>query len=389
MTRLLNVLLWRPAARWNLFWAGLGAFVGLSLLLLAVQLYADVSGIRQGQSNVVLLQKKVGTMGSVMGMLGADPAVFSPEEIAEFGQQPFVRSVSPVLSNRFRVTGELPQSDLYMYLFLQAVPTAYLDISPPEFVWQPGQREIPLILSKEFLSLYNLAAAPAIGTPPIPPSVASSLPFRMTLSGNGLQQEFPCRIVGFSQRLNTLLVPHAFLEHANATFGEKNKPTKQLVAFVDNPSGQDFQSYLQQQNWEVGRAAMDRVGGLAAVLMPVLGGIGAFVAILALLVYALNFRLLVAQASGDIRLLQQLGYRQKQLVQILQRRFAYQFLAVVGLTAVVVLLMRYRLGTALVEQGFAVGLWPTGHTWLLGAGLVTLYLSFIRWSITRAVGDAR
>ncbi len=386
---MLNILLWRPAARWNLFWAGLGAYAGLSLLLLAVQLYIDFGGIRQRQSNVVLLQKNVGTMGSVLGLLGADPAVFSPQETEELSKQPFVRSADPVLSNHFRVTGELPQSDLYMYLFLQAVPRQYLDVSPPEFVWQPGQRDIPLILSKEFLSLYNLAAAPAIGTPPIPPDVATTLQFQMVFSGNGLQQAFSCRIVGFSQRLNTLLVPDNFLRYANATFGETAKPAKQLVALVDNPSGSDFREFLKKQNWEVGRAAIDRVGGLAAVLMPVLGGTGGFVALLALLVYGLNFRLLVAQASGDIRLLQQLGYRQRAIVQVLQRRFAWQFAAVAALTAATVIGLRWWMGLALIGQGFEVGLGPSLGTGALGAVLVFLYLGFMRWNISRAVGSAR
>ena len=388
MEPLLNQLLWRSAARWNLFWAGAAAFIGLGLLLLSFQLYQDVGGIRQGQSNVVLLQKKVGAVGSLLGALGADPTFFSQEEIADLSKQPFVRSVSPVLSNQFRVTGELPQLDLYTYLFLQAVPSEYLDISPPEFVWQPGQREVPLILSKEFLSLYNLAAAPAMGTPAIPQEMAGSLPFQMTLSGNGLSQTYSCRIVGFSQRLNTLLVPHAFLEYANATFGAKPKPSKQLVAFVENPSGQPFLDYLQQQNWETGRATLDRVGGLAAVLMPILGCVGAFVALLALLIYALNFRLLVAQASGDIRLLLQLGYKQSQIVQVLQKRFAWQFAAVVVLTAVIVLAFRRWVGTALIEQGFDVGLWPSLYTLLLGLLLMAYYLFFIRRSIARATADA-
>lgn len=385
---ILNKLLWKPAARWNLLWAGIGAFVGLTLVLMSLQLYLDVQAIQQKQTNVVLLQKKVSTVGSLLGALGADPSAFAPGEITAFGEQPFCRSVSPVRSNHFRVTGELPQSNLYMYLFLQSVPDNYLDISPPEFVWQPGQREVPMILSKEFLSLYNFAAAPAIGTPIIPANLASSLPFRIILSGNGLQQEYPCRIVGFSQRLNTLLVPETFLEHANRTYGDRPKPTKQLVAFVENPAGRDFQDYLSAQNWEIGRAVLDRVGGFAAVLMPVLGGIGTFVALLALLVYGLNFRLLVAQSAADIKLLLQMGYRQKAIVGVLNRQFVTQFAFVLALTGLMLFVLRWLLGGALIEQGFALGRNPSAFTLFVGICLGIGYFAAMRWNIWRAVRGA-
>lgn len=40
------------------------------------------------------------------------------------------------------------------------------------------------------------------------------------LSGRGRTERMKGRIVGFSNRLNTILVPQAFMEWANATLGD-------------------------------------------------------------------------------------------------------------------------------------------------------------------------
>lgn len=73
-------------------------------------------------------------------------------------------------------------------------------------------------MSKDYLTLYNFGFATTRNMPQLSEGLIGTVPMTMTLSGNGLHETLPARIVGFSSRLNTIAVPQSFLDWANERY---------------------------------------------------------------------------------------------------------------------------------------------------------------------------
>ena len=78
------------------------------------------------------------------------------------------------------------------------------------------------------------------------------VPLRVSVSGNGRQQWFPARIVGFSSRLNTIAVPEQFMEWANARFGEEPvADPSRLIVELSRPGDPAIKEYMAAHDYEM------------------------------------------------------------------------------------------------------------------------------------------
>lgn len=315
---MLKKILWSNQRQ--LIGAVIGAFLGLLLLLSALQLYYDVASLTEakGEDRFVLVNKKV----NIFNTLGA-PSVFTPEELDTLLQQDFVTDIGKFTPNQFKVSASSSMLGFYTELFFESVEDAYLDIHPSKFAWKEGQREIPVIISRDYLALYNFGFAPSQGLPQFTQNTIKKVSVDLTISGRGLQQTFSGRIVGFSDRFNSILVPQSFMSWANSRFGNRsNNQISRLILATDNPYSPTLEQYLKDNDLEVSRGRLigGQVGIMLNIILSVLGLIGLLIVLLAVLVFALSFELLISRSSAKISLLLQLGYRTKQLSDILIRR---------------------------------------------------------------------
>ena len=71
------------------------------------------------------------------------------------------------------------------------------------------------------------------------------------LSG-GKKEQFKGKVIGFSSRLNTILVPQAFMDWSNHEFApeEHSDPTR-LIVEVGNPGDENITKYLEDNGYEV------------------------------------------------------------------------------------------------------------------------------------------
>ncbi len=351
---LLRKILWQDKNRWQIFSAAAGVFVGLWLLLSALQLYFDLHHLLKGEQgsgeHFVQINKRV----SIFNTLGAQ-STFTPEEIAEIEAQPFVRKVGVFQSNRFKVSASSRLVGFYTELFFEAVPPEFLDVDEPGFHWERGQNELPVILSRDYLALYNFGFAPSQGLPQFTPNTIKKVALDVHVQGNGLRMTFQGRVVGFSDRINSILVPWEFLEWANARFGdERRQGPSRLILEVENPYGQAFRQFLEERGYEVssGRLIGGQVGIVLNLVFGAIALIGVLIFLLAALVVWLSFQLLIAQSRDDIHLLLQLGYRPRQIASELKRYLLLLTGAVVGVLLVFLFLGRGLLLARLEEQGF-------------------------------------
>ncbi|MBK7410701.1 MAG: hypothetical protein IPJ40_23185 [Saprospirales bacterium] len=246
--------------RWQLVAAGLGTAIGLVLLLGAVQLYLDVEYLLHRDAGAdpryVQINKRVSLLNTLAGA-----STFSEKEIDEILEKPFVQSVGVLTSNDFRVSAASENLGLYTELFFEAVPDAFLDVRESRFRWAPGDKEIPILLSRDYLALYNFGFAPSQGLPQLTPGAIQRVGFEINVGNGQRRTQFKGRIVGFSDRFNSILVPQSFMNWANQNFGDpaSQKEPSRLVLEVDNPLASSFLDFVEDNNYELSTGRL--VGG--------------------------------------------------------------------------------------------------------------------------------
>lgn len=345
-------------SRQQLWFAGLGLLLGLVFLMIALQLYLLITRALSPETdnpNYLVLSKKV----NITNTLFMGRAEFSDEEIKELKAQPFVENVGEFLSNQYEVLayskGQIP---FMTELFFESVPEKMLDEVPSGWEWKEGDNLIPVMLSQDMLNLYNFGYALGKGLPQISRGTAGLITVQVRVRGARGQRTFNAKIVGFSERIPSILVPESFMLWANANIGknEKTQPSR-LILKVKNPAAPEVEEYFKANNFEINqdRLQASKAGGVVQATMSGVGLIGIFFIFLSFAIFSMNFRLIMAESRQEIRLLIELGYTRRVLQNYLSRRFLL-FVAVITVLAYIFLfLLNSWLMHILAEAGLDLG----------------------------------
>lgn len=292
----------------------LSNFIGLAIVVAGIQLYQDIGSIWQDEDSFLskdfMIVNKQVTGANTLG----ESSTFSEEEIADIERQPWVRSVGQFESTDYHVSASVGAGDkaLSTYMFFEAIPDAFIDINPSEWHFREGDASVPVIISKDYLTLYNFGFATSAGLPQMSEQLMGSIPMRLTLrSDDGTRSaELQGRVVGFSNRLNTILVPRDFMTWSNARFGSgaKRLPSR-LIIDVSSPGDVAIDRYIDEHSLEI---AGDKSSSQASFLLNVVTGIvmavGGVITVLSLFILMLSISLLMQKNRAKLHALLQLGY---------------------------------------------------------------------------------
>jgi hypothetical protein len=284
--------------------------VGMAIILVAVQLWRDVRPVVEAPdsfmaNDFLILSKKVET----------GRAFFTDSEIQDIDNQPFIEAVGVFAAARYGVVGGISMmgAGFESYLFFESVPDRFLDVSSDAWAWTEGSRTIPIILPRNYLNLYNFGFAGTQGLPQVSEAVVGSVPMEITIGGG---ERFEGRIVAFSNRLNTILVPENFLRWSNARFADRpaTDPSRVIVE-VRNPADESLHAYLTAHNYivEGDDRAAGRTSYLLRVATGVVGGVGVVIALLSAFVLMLSIFLLLQKNTRKLEDLLLLGYSEAQV----------------------------------------------------------------------------
>lgn len=122
-------------------------------------------------------------------------------------------------------------------------------------------------------------------------------------------RELKGHIAGFSNRLNTILVPQEFMEETNHELGSgRQVGTSRLVIDVSSPGDVAIGDYLSDHDYEV---AGDKSGSSASYLLNVVTGIilsvGVVITLLSFFILLLSMSLLMEKNRDKIHSLLMLG----------------------------------------------------------------------------------
>lgn len=309
-------LLKRNISKAQLAGYAIANLIGLSIVISAIQLYCDVTTVWNDEDSFIsrdylIISKKVGSLGSI---ISGQNATFSQNDLEEIEQEPWVRRMGKFTASNFSVAAsvEIGGRGLSTAMFLESIPDNFFDITPNEWHYTPNSSDpLPIIISKEYLSLYNFGFASTRGLPQISESMIGMIPLRIFVSGNGKQMWIPAQIVGFSSRLNTIAVPEEFMTWANSTFApEVNAEPSRLIIETNSPGSPAINDFMKEHRYEVAGDKVDngRAAYFLAVITGVVVAVGAIISLLSFFILLLSIHLLLQKNREKLHRLMMLGY---------------------------------------------------------------------------------
>ena len=289
--------------------------VGLVIVLTALQFYRDITSVSEDadsfiSSDYIIISKRVDGVQGLGGM--SSSTTFSPSEREDIASQPWAAETGEFTSADFNISArvDIGGAPLSTALFLESIPDEFFDIMPRGWGYNPGSREpVPVIISKDYLTLYNFGFAASRGLPQISEELIGMLPLRLSLSGNGRQQWVDARIAGFSSRLNTIAVPEDFMAWANGTFGEgRGTEPSRMIIRLDRAGNPDATAYMDAHGYEIaGDKGNSSASFLVNVITGVVLGVGAVITLLSFFILLLSVSLLMQKNRAKIHSLIMLG----------------------------------------------------------------------------------
>lgn len=313
LNQILKKIIRTGVGRGRFIMAAAGLTIAMLLILSAVQIQADYSELLYGKNN----QDSIANFLVVNKVIDGNKRenTLTKEEIENLKKQPYIEEVGLLTASRFKVSAQSPSDRFPFYtdLFFESVPDEFIDVKSKDWIWQPGSTTIPLIIPNQFLDLYNFGFAPSQNLIQLTQSMVMALPIVINVHFQGQPIRFTGKVVGFSDRISSVLVPQNFLELANRQFATQveARPSRVVIRTKD-PGNPALVSYLKN-NGLVTDADKTRFSQYRKIVNTIVGAswvTGAVMLLFALLVFSLFIQLTIASTKSEINLLVTLGLRQ-------------------------------------------------------------------------------
>lgn len=288
---------------------------GMLIVLLGYQFYCDVLPVFTSKdsfmkADYLIVSKKIGTASVLSGRANT----FSGSEEDELSNQKFVKKTGKFTSTEYKVNANMGingQPILNSELFFESVPDDFVDVSLSDWKYTDGSHEVPIILPRTYINMYNFGFAQARSLPKISDGLVGMIDFKIYIHGNGHQDEYKGRVIGFSNRLNTILVPQAFMDWSNSYYApdSKSEPTR-LIVEVGNPADENITKYLDKKGYEVDddKLQSEKTTYFLRMIVSVVMVIGIIISVLSFYILMLSIYLLVQKNTAKLENLLLIGY---------------------------------------------------------------------------------
>ncbi len=321
----------------------LANLLGMLIVLLALQFYRDVRPVFSQEDGVInndyiIISRRISAFG-------VGTSSFTKNEIEDIQDQPFTVRLGAFTASQYKVSCSMGIEGVANFgtqMYFEAVPDLFVDTDRSQWKYEEGSDFVPIILPRSYLSIYNFGFAQGRSLPQLSEGVVSMIDMTVLLRGDSKEFRMRGKVVGFTNRLNTILVPESFMQWSNREFapGADADPTR-LIVEVGNPTDDRIAKYIQQHNYDIDEDKLQ--AGKATYFLKVMSGIvmgvGLLISALSFFILMLSIYLLVQKNTVKFRNLLLIGYSPAQV------SLPYQLLTIVlnGLVLAIALLMLYVL----------------------------------------------
>ena len=288
---------------------------GMLIVLFGFQFYQDVLPVFTQQdsfmkADYLIMSKKIGMGNTISGRTNT----FSGSEIDDVSSQKFVKKVGKFTSTEYKVDASMGVNGVNVLnseLFFESVPDGFVDVPLKDWKYEPGAKEVPIILPRTYINMYNFGFAQSHSLPKISDGLMGMIDFHIFIQAGGKKEEFKGKVIGFSSRLNTILVPQAFMDWSNNEFApdDHSDPTR-LIVEVGNPADENITQYLDKNGYEVETDKLDaeKTTYFLRMMVSMVMIIGLVISVLSFYILMLSIYLLVQKNSSKLENLLLIGY---------------------------------------------------------------------------------
>ena len=318
------------ASRW-LGYIGLG--IGILLLLCSIQMFININELLKSRNPKKSGYDYISVTKSISNENMAADHSFSDDDISTLKKQSFVDDIAAFQSNKFVMKANggtaLPfETDL----FFESIDEKFIDTVPASFSWKEGQTTVPVIISSDYLELYNSVFAPSRDLPQFSEKSITALMITIDCYGIGETQRFRGNVVALSDRINTVVVPDNFLQWANKRFANsiKTNPNKILLKTKD-ANDPELLKFLQLKDYHINRdkTRFGRVKQILQAIVSGLAGFGVLVILLAMVLFSFYLQLMIAKSRENLQLLLTIGYSPQWLSKTVAKKWIPVYVLVV------------------------------------------------------------
>lgn len=288
---------------------------GMLIVLFGFQFYQDVLPVFTQQdsfmkADYLIMSKKIGMGNTISGRTNT----FSGSEIDDVSSQKFVKKVGKFTSTEYKVDASMGVNGVNVLnseLFFESVPDGFVDVPLKDWKYEPGSKEVPIILPRTYINMYNFGFAQSHSLPKISDGLVGMIDFEIFIQAGGKKEQFKGKVIGFSSRLNTILVPQAFMDWSNHEFApeDHSDPTR-LIMEVGNPADENISQYLDENGYEVETDKLDaeKTTYFLRMMVTMVMVVGLVISILSFYILMLSIYLLVQKNSSKLENLLLIGY---------------------------------------------------------------------------------
>lgn len=361
---------------------------GMLIVLLALQFYKDVRPVFSQEDGVIssdylILSKRISSFGG--------SSAFSASEVERLRAQPFVKDVGAFTASQYKVAclmGIEGVANFGTEMYFESVPDQFVDADRSLWHFSEGDDVVPIILPRSYLAIYNFGFAQSRSLPKLSEGVISMIDMTVVLRGGGRERRMRGKVVGFTNRLQTILVPESFMQWSNGEFAPDadTSPTR-LIAQVGNPADDAIARYIREQGYDVDEDKLQagKTTYFLRVVSGVVMGVGLLISVLSFFILMLSIYLLVQKNTVKLQNLLLIGYSPARVC------LPYQLLTIAmnALVLLIALLALRWLRGYYMELLWAMfptmkdaPMWPAC---LLGGGLFLAVSVVNAWAIRRKV----
>ena len=359
---MLKKILFKNSSTFQFLFATIGAFIGLTALLLSVQLILDVKSFHSNEEelfgpNSVVIQKRVTKLSTI----GLNSTAFTKKDIADLYKKPFITDVAPFQSADFKVGISEIEGDglphFYADMFFQAIPNRFMDIDV-DWDWNEDSEFIPIVLPRDFIMIINYGFAQSQGLSQISEDLLMQARLKIHLEGNGQKKEMIGKVVGFSHKISSILVPESFLSQANEKYGKgvNLDPNRIFITTKDNSYG-ELDQLMNKMNLDVSESAIDvaKIKTIIAVVIGIFGIASVLIMLLSLMGFVQYSQLVLSRAAYEIQTLLRIGYSIEQIVKTFIRQLSVIFgIITFSAIAIMVLIKLFIVDIWLTNNGITI-----------------------------------
>ncbi len=366
------------------FIAILSTTLGLFLLFTSLQFFLTWKSISASDNGFMIINKPV----NILSTLGFS-AGFSDREIEEIGKLVSVKKVGAFSSNDFRISLGNSRLGFRTEAFFESVPDNFIDEDYPGWQHYSSGDKIPILLSADYLALYNFGFAPSQGLPQFTPATIGMVNLDIDIFGNnGNRGRYKAYIAGFSKKLNSIIVPESFMKYANSKYGSgTQKLPSRLILEIDPNQAIALNKYNQKKGYESNTPKVigEKMSLLVNRTIFLIAGIGILVLLLSILILYLSYKIIIEENTPTIKILYAIGYSPNSLIRYFTKHGFILFSMATIIALVFTQTIHYFVAQQIRQMGFDTSLWLHPITLLFAFLLLFILLMMGKMNIKKTM----